>query len=184
MQCTGWTCNVYYPFGGLDVCLKRLAERISRMFLYPNWAERQQNTTYLCLAQSPLPHSLDIWYFIQFPSRLCKPKLTGVGTEKPCQITAAQCSCTSTRTGAEDWKEMPAGGSLSLQRQETQMAEAKAGDQIRWKVPNGWAMSFPHGHIGQRLGRKEMGFRGKKSVESSPSVTRNDEKLQVHEKQI
>lgn len=46
----------------------------------------------------------------------------------------------------QDWgrglEERPAGVFLSLRRQKTQMAVARAGDQIRWKAPNGWAMSL------------------------------------------
>lgn len=46
-------------FEGLDVCLKGLAQRISRVFpvsIQPNWADRQRNSTCLCLTHFRSPN--------------------------------------------------------------------------------------------------------------------------------
>lgn len=59
-------------FEGLDVCLKGLAQRISRVFpvsIQPNWADRQRNSAWLILDLQ-----IYIYPFVQFSSsaRLCK----------------------------------------------------------------------------------------------------------------
>lgn len=65
----GQSCNEYHPFEGLDVCLKGLAEGISRMFslsLELNWARGSK--IILVWAWLIFHFKIDIYPFIRFSS--------------------------------------------------------------------------------------------------------------------
>lgn len=142
-----WLVLQWAPcFEGLDVCLKGLAQRISRMFpisLQPNWAEGQQNSTCLCLAHFTFPNiylSLYLLFVIcKVMQAWAERRLRGQTYER---LTPNYC-CPNSCTDGWGLEQRPAGIFLSLQRQQTQMAMARAGDQIRWTAPNGWAVSLP-----------------------------------------
>lgn len=155
-----WLMLQWAPsFEGLDVWLKGLARRISRMFpisLQPNRADRQQNRACLCLAHFTIPNIYLCLYPVFIICKVMRAaadtELWGQINERPTPNYCCPNSYTWTMTEAGGGVEQrPAGFffppllplSLSLQRQWTQMAIARAGHQILWTAPNGWAMSLP-----------------------------------------
>lgn len=65
----GQSCNEYHPFEGLDICLKGLAEGISRMFslsLELNWV--RESKIILVWAWLIFHFKIDIYPFIRFSS--------------------------------------------------------------------------------------------------------------------
>lgn len=122
---------------------------MSRMFpisLYPNWAEKQQHSTCLCMAHFLFPN-----IYLSFLSGFHHPQGYASVSRKRAgrsNVRKADTKLLLSRADAHtDWgwglEEGPAGALLSLQCQQTQMAAARAEDQIRWTAPNGWAMSLP-----------------------------------------
>lgn len=136
-------------FEGLDIWLKGLAQGISRMFpisLQPNWAEGQQNSTCLCLAHFTFPNIyLSLHPVFTIRKVMQSWAETGLWGRTYERLISNYCRPELMHMH-QDWgrglEERPAGVFLSLRRQKTQMAVARAGDQIRWKAPNGWAMSL------------------------------------------
>lgn len=182
-----WLVLQWAPcFEGLDVCLKGLAQRISRMFpisLQPNWAEGQQNSTCLCLAHFTFPNI----YLSLYPVFRRLQGYASMGREKATRSNIrkadAKLPLSKLMHMNNDWgwglEQRPAGIFLSLQRQQTQMAMARAGDQIRWTAPNGWAMSLPvvTGNSNWEKGGWEKWQ--EQSSRRSVSAPANDEKLQA-----
>ena len=114
--------------------------------LQPNWAEGRQNSTCLCLAHFTFPNI----YLSLHPVFIIR-KVTQAWAETGLRGRTHERLIPNYRRPElvhmhQDWgrglEERPAGVFLSLRRQKTQMAVARAGDQIRWKAPNGWAMSL------------------------------------------
>lgn len=172
-------------FEGLDVCLKGLAQGISRMFpisLQPNWAERQQNSACFCLAHFTFPNIYSSLYPVFIIRKVMQAwAATGLWGRTYESLIPNYC-CPELMHKDRSWglKERPAGAFLSL-RQQTQMAVARAGDQIRWTAPNGWAIRLPvvtDKSNWEKRSLREIA-RGEQSVGSSVYVA-NDEKLKWH----
>lgn len=133
--------------------------------LQPNRADRQQNRACLCPARRsspeicicPPPHHPPLLLPIQFSSstrlrkRRRRAERRGQINQRPTPNYCCPNSYTRTMTEAWDWRAdqrddffflfffffLSPPPSFSLQRQWTQMAIARARDQILWKAPNG-----------------------------------------------